>query len=90
MIQSFTRFADRYGADLAREPWFKHYGKDRAGYAHSLAGELAYQLFDARHTLDKACLFRVPKRRAKPTLAEIVAAIELLAGVSAGLRADPP
>ena len=54
-----------------------------------MADELAYQLMAARRELANAHIFEAPNRP-KPTLTEIVAAIALLANLSANLRRDAP
>lgn len=89
MTQTITQFANKHAAELAKAPWFKHSGQDRATDAQAMTNELGWQLFNGRHVFDKASVFRAPKRRPKPTLAEIIAAAELLADLSASLREDP-
>ena len=89
MIQSITKFADKYAPELVRAPWFTPPKGDREGHAHAMADELAHQLLAARRELANAYIFEA-QDRPEPTLAEIIAAIKLLARVSADLRKDTP
>ena len=90
MIQSITKFADEYAPELAQASWFTPPPEgDREAHAHAMADELAYQLMAARRELANAHIFEAPNRP-KPTLTEIVAAIALLANLSANLRRDAP
>ena len=89
MIQSIAKFAEKYAAELVRAPWFAPPGGDRESHAHAMADELGHQLLAARRELANAYIFEAPDRP-EPTLAEIVAAIKLLACLSADLRRDAP
>ena len=89
MIQSITKFADKYAPELVRAPWVTPPEGDREGHAHAMADELGYQLLAARRELANANIFEAPDKP-EPTLAEIIAAIKLLARVSADLRRDAP
>ena len=89
MIQPITKFADKYAPELVRAPWFTPPKGDREGHANAMANELGHQLLAARRALANANIFEAPDR-SEPTLAEIVAAIRLLADVSGDLRRDAP
>ena len=89
MIQSITKFADKYAPELVCAPWFTPPEGDRESHAHAMADELGYQLLAARRELANADIFEAPDRP-EPTLAEIVAAIKLLARLSGDLRRDAP
>ncbi len=89
MIKSITGFGDKYAPEHVRAPWFKTPEGDRERHAHAMADELGFQVLAARRELANANIFEAPNRP-EPTLAEIAAAIKLLARVSANLWRDAP